>query len=211
MQKIWLNCKIKFSFFVLLITFSLFITACTTAKNVTSIDSIGKNDVLIVGKIILEPSLSKDELKTPYSLPMYTIYGKSGNINIYFQDTLTSLTKLEVGMKESINSISTEFDKTFFIKIKRKPIYLYYGYIIMGYDSDLTDSFIFHYLPAGWKLNISDQDKAIYIGTIKYTRDEFFRIKKLEVIDEYDTIVKEYEAKFGTKLPLKKSILLPIE
>lgn len=212
MQKIQLNYKSKVLLIILYLTLSSFVIACATAKSVSSVKSLGKNDVLLVGKVILEPPLSKDEMKTPYSLPLLTMYGKSGEINIYFQDKLTPLNNLEVGMKESLNSISSEFNKTFFVKMDKKPhYYLYYGYIIMGIDTDLPNDYIFHYLPLGMKININDQDKAIYIGTIKYTRDEFFRITKLEVIDEYDTVVKEYQAKYGATLPLKKSLIQPIE
>lgn len=211
MLKRQLNYKNRVSALIVLYLIPCMVLAgCASSDGVSSFRSIGKNDVLVVGKVLLEPPLSKDEMKTPYSLPMHSLYGKSGNINLYFKDTLTQLEKIEVGIKEARNSIGAAFGELFFVKMKRKSVYFYYSYIIMGTDVGLPESLLFNYLPAGWKLAINDEDKAVYIGTIKYTRDEFFRITKVEIIDEYDTALKDYYAKFGTTLPLKKSLLEPM-
>jgi len=50
-------------------------------------------------------------------------------------------------------------------------------------------------------------DKAVYIGTVRYTRDEFFEIKKVAIVDDYERANSEFRKKFGTKIALRKALL----
>lgn len=138
-----------------------------------------------------------------------TIMGFAGNIYLYYSKQLKPIKDLEIGFKEVSNSIKTENGKCFFVKFKNQPLYFYYGFILMNIDTDTGDG-IYAYLPAGWVVNQQSNAKAIYIGTIKYTRDEFFRITKVEVIDEFDTVSKEFYEKYGTTIQLAKSLLKSI-
>jgi hypothetical protein len=47
----------------------------------------------------------------------------------------------------------------------------------------------------------------VYIGTLRYHRDEFFEISRVVVVDEYAQANAEFVKKFGTRYPLRKVLL----
>ncbi len=62
------------------------------------------------------------------------------------------------------------------------------------------------YFPGGLKVSIQSGDKAVYIGTIRYHRDEFFNITKTRIVDDYGRANAEFKKQFGTKVALRKSL-----
>lgn len=197
---------INLQLFVILVCSTLLINiSCATRGSVSSLSSLGKNDVLIVGKVIVDPKIQSWEIDMPWTT---FGYGKS-KIALYCQNSLKPIESLEIDMKKRRDSIFADRDKTFFIRSTKEPFYILFSYIAMKiYDDGYTE---YAYLPGGWKVDVTDSCKAIYIGTIKYTRDEFFRIIKTEVIDEYDVISEQYYKKFGNSVTLKKSLLSEIK
>jgi len=202
MQKIQLNYNKIFS--IVLVIFISVLLSCVSSQNITSLSSLREDDILLVGKVIIDPPLEPHEYRK-----MITIYGASGYIYLHYSNQSKSIKDLDIGFKQVANSIKTENGKTFFIKFKNQPLYFYYGFIMMDIDTDTGDG-IYAYLPAGWVVNPQSNDKAIYIGTLKYTRDEFFRITKVQMIDEFDEVSKEFYTKYGNSIKLKKSLLTPM-
>lgn len=199
MQKIRLNSN-RYFIILLIVLVTCFIS-CVTGQDVSSLSNIGDDKIVLVGKVILEPALNPNEYRK-----LITMKGTAGNIYLHYSYILKQINSLDIGFDQVSNSIKTDNGKTFYVKFKRKPIYFYYGFILMDINEDNGEG-IYAYLPAEWVVDPKSEEKAIYIGTIKYTRDEFFRITKVEIIDEYDTVSKEFYAKYGNSIPLKKSLL----
>ncbi|NMB66201.1 MAG: hypothetical protein GYA16_15150 [Spirochaetes bacterium] len=199
MQKIQLNCKNIFVITLFILISGLI--SCVSSQNVSSVSSLRENDVLLVGKVIIDPPLQSHEYRN-----IITIQGSTGYIYLYYSNQLKPIKDLEIGFKQVANSIKTENGKSFFVKFNNQPLYFYYGFIMMDFNTD-TGEGVYAYLPAGWVVYPQSKDKAIYIGTIKYTRDEFFRITKVEIIDEFDSVSKEFYEKYGNTIKLKKSLL----
>ena len=63
------------------------------------------------------------------------------------------------------------------------------------------------YLPGGLKIDIRPCDRAVYIGTIRYYRNEYFDITKAEINDDFSKENAAFKKKFGSKFPLKKRIV----
>jgi hypothetical protein len=61
-------------------------------------------------------------------------------------------------------------------------------------------------LPSGYRIDLRPGDRAVYIGTIKYHRDEFFSTDKIEVIDEYKNELAAFRSRFGNTIKLRKAI-----
>lgn len=57
---------------------------------------------------------------------------------------------------------------------------------------------------------VRPEDKAVYIGTIRYHRDIFFGTEKVEIVDEYAEAQSEYRRKFGVGLVLRKALVQPV-
>ncbi|MCX8124590.1 MAG: hypothetical protein N3F66_10565 [Spirochaetes bacterium] len=199
MQKILLDYKIYY--ILVLILFIAVMLSCTSGQNVSSLSNLDKDDVILVGKVILDPPLHPNEYTK-----IISIKGSTGYVYLYYSTKVKPIESLDIGLSQISNSIKTENAKTFYVKFKNQPLYFYYGFVLMDIDTDSgNDSYA--YLPAGWVVNPQSNDKAVYIGTIKYYRDEFFRITKVDIIDEYDNVSKEFYEKYGNTIPLKKSLL----
>ncbi len=101
--------------------------------------------------------------------------------------------------------IEARLEQPFFAVLPAEPIY-YMGSFVFLDDQDIShiEKAI---LPGGLKVDIKPTDRAIYIGTIRYYRDEFFEILDCRVIDEYSEANEQFKARFGSKVPLKKTLL----
>ena len=56
-------------------------------------------------------------------------------------------------------------------------------------------------------MEVRPGDIAIYIGTIHYHRDEFWKITSVEVEDDYERVIAECLKKWGPSAVLRKSLL----
>jgi molybdopterin synthase catalytic subunit len=57
------------------------------------------------------------------------------------------------------------------------------------------------------KVSIKPGDKAVYVGTVQYHRNEFFEVTKVTIVDDYDHANAEFKKKFGARYPLHKALL----
>jgi len=62
------------------------------------------------------------------------------------------------------------------------------------------------YFPAGFKVDVRPADRAVYIGTLRYRRNEFFQFTKRDVVDDYERANAEFRKKFGSRYALRKSL-----
>ena len=59
-------------------------------------------------------------------------------------------------------------------------------------------------------VDIQPNDQAVYIGTLRYHRDEFFTTKKVEVLDRFAQANTAFTEKFGRDVTLRKSLAVPL-
>jgi len=204
---------IRYLFYGVLFCLVLSFVACAGAPLpiADSLSLVEPQETIVVGKIILEPPLEtvEQDLKT-------VKMGKSGlMINPYakrFVNKVFLLTDKEMrnlhnpSPRDYRNRIEAELGEIFYVRAPNNPIYVIGTEIIMGFGSSGVKKAS---LPAGYKINIKKADKAVYIGTIKYYRDEFFDIQKIELLDEYTECKTAFKKKFGDQVALRKSIVLP--
>ncbi len=60
---------------------------------------------------------------------------------------------------------------------------------------------------------ISDRldDRAVYVGTVRYHRDDYNTITKTEVINDYARVNKAFVAKYGAGLKLRNARPEPVK
>jgi hypothetical protein len=63
--------------------------------------------------------------------------------------------------------------------------------------------------PGKLRVALKPGDRAVYIGTLRYYRDEFFEITRVAVVDEYGAANAEFANKFGSGVPLRKALMAP--
>jgi hypothetical protein len=63
------------------------------------------------------------------------------------------------------------------------------------------------YFPGGLHVAVKPGDRGVYIGTLRYHRDEFFEITRVTVVDDYREASAEFAGKFGRGAALRKALM----
>jgi hypothetical protein len=59
-------------------------------------------------------------------------------------------------------------------------------------------------LPGGLKYEIQASDRAIYIGTFRYHRDDYNAITKVDLVNEFDKANQAFTERFGNVVKLRR-------
>jgi hypothetical protein len=62
-----------------------------------------------------------------------------------------------------------------------------------------------------FRVDIRPGDRAVYIGTIQYYRDEFFSTEKVVVKDDYAAANAEFQRRFGRGVTLRRALAVPVQ
>ena len=185
----------------LLLSLLLTITACTFTPGIKPINNaadLKSDEILIVGKIRLVPKFDPTE----QSLPTMMINRELVEEKLFLaiDDELKPIEGYASysGLRKVA---SVPFNKTFMVAAKRTDPMIFSGAFFIVGSGQGPDNY---YLPGGLKLNYSKKDKAIYIGTIEFHRNDYDEITKVKLIDEYTQANKVFTKIHGKKLSLKK-------
>lgn len=161
---------------------------------------VGAGETIVVGRFELVPPLGKDEQK----IEALNSGQFENKIFVIADDNYRTL-KGEPTNADFNGRIEATLEKTFFARSSDRPFYILGGmvWLELGRGSGRA------YLPGGLRVPLRPGDKAVYIGTVRYTRDEFFEIKKVAIVDDYERANSEFRKKFGTKIALRKALLTP--
>jgi len=166
---------------------------------VESLADVGADQAVIVGRVELLPPLAKDEQNLK---------------NMIGTDMLRNKVLLITGEKWRRMSAAPEradyegrieapLEQTFFVRADNRPFYILVGELWLS-AADKA------YFPAGFRVDVRPADKAVYIGTLRYRRDEFFQFTRRDVVDDYERANAEFRKKFGTRYALRKSLAAPV-
>lgn len=187
-------------------------------EDVTSSKQIRSDQIIVVGKIELVPPLREME-QVLSSQDM--VAGFKDKALILIDDEKYDMADLSSRSSRAASSVKLE--ETFFIPVDRdKDGSAYYsGGIIVVNDYPLTGTRFFgvfgmvsamradHFDLAGKvRFGSKQSDRAIYIGTIRYHRDEFNAITRIEVLDQYSQAKKQMAKTLKEDLPLVKAKLV---
>lgn len=169
---------------------------------ISSFSDLGKNETVVVGRVELVPPLGEHDQRIRG-------IGTKRFKNKMFMIVDTEYRELteEPGRKDFKGRIDATYGDDFMVRSGDEPFFVIAGmmYLSMGYGPPDPA-----YFPGGFKAEIRPGDKAVYIGTIRYHRNEFFEITKVEVVDEFDRANAEFTTEFGTQHPLRKALLKPV-
>lgn len=180
----------------LLVLIGTAIAACTYAPP----GPVGKplnSEVYIVGRVELAPPLAENEQE------LKTI--GSGRLRqrgyLFLSDRILDLTAL--GMSAGRHAVLVDMNKDFVVKRKAFDEMYYSGVQIWmqsaGHGIDQLN------LPGGAVFNLRSGDKAVYIGTLRYHRDIYNTITKVEYVDDYVRAVKYFHKETAqTGMTLRK-------
>jgi hypothetical protein len=171
-------------------------------KPITSFKKLGANETVVVGRVELVPPLHEHDqrLRGPMS-------GRFANkMFMMIDDEHWELTE-EPGFGDFKGRIDARFGEEFIVRSSNRPFYIIAGMMYLSLGHGVPDQ---AYFPGGLKADIKPGDKAVYIGTIRYHRNEFFEVTDAEIIDDYDRVNAEFKMQFGDQHPLRKALLTPV-
>ena len=178
--------------------------ACAPAPRapLTSLDSLGRDEVVLVGRVEIVPPLRKGEQKI------------GGNVIGNFKDRLYLMADdkpralpQDPRVADYAGRIEAPLGATFFVRSKAEPFYVNGGILFLEFTGASQQRI---YFPGGLRVEIKPGDRAVYIGTLRYTRDEFFDIKRTQIVDEHREASKEFAATFGAGAVLRKALMTPV-
>ncbi|GMT49400.1 MAG: hypothetical protein IEMM0008_0939 [bacterium] len=205
---------------------------------VKDIKNMKNNEMVVVGRIELDPPLKPGEQIIPtlnnkkYKAQNDFLFKDIAMMNINYKKLssprdIAIVSSTRDPMNELYNfkhGINAKLEKTFYVKSENKSFYIIESFIIIEMSNKKVGTTYIRrrnyteqipiikttienlVLPGGYKVNTQDGDKAIYIGTLKYTRDEFNQIINSKIIDNYKKENMKFVKKFGTKYKLRKSL-----
>ena len=179
--------------------------ACVGAARepVDSLSGLGDGETVVVGRIELVPPLRKNEQKLK---GLGT--GRFENKIFLITDEHYRVLTEEPGMDDYAGRIEATFGKNFFVGSDSKPFYILGGMMYLDLGGPEMNR---AYFPGGLRVSLKPRDKAVYIGTVKYYRNEFFEIKKVVIVDDYERANAEFKKKYGARYSLRKALLTPVK
>ncbi|MBW3567944.1 MAG: hypothetical protein KY410_08325 [Proteobacteria bacterium] len=174
---------------------------CVPASSIKPVDSLaelGAGDVLIVGKIELDPPLAPDEQALREGYEEYR-----NAVMLITDDELRDAGDLAYGDLSSRMQVT--FGEAFFVSHEAAPFHILKGWVVMNLEPGGSAP-----LYGIFRVDVRPDDKAIYIGTIRYHRDDFFGTEKVVIKDDYATAQAEFRRKFGDAVKLRKALVTPI-
>ena len=191
-----------------LLVSALLLTGCGTLyKDANSLSELTPDTVILVGKIEMLPKVEVKEediqLGTFDPFNVRDIYRNRAILHLSDKATATEPTN---------EAFNPRLDETYFFRVPKDKRYLVYGSVFTYYKVAVINKYQTEshtneiVIPAPIELDIKPTDKAIYVGTWRYHRDEFNEVNKAEIIDQYTTALAEFRKKFGADATLRKSL-----
>lgn len=158
---------------------------------------LGPDNVILVGKFSLDPEVSDEEMSRSKAINLVAMM--TGKEPVPVNPNALKMSDLN-------NHIRTHWDETFMLVASREARYLRGGTLRMdgGANSNI-------WLPGGFVYQVPEGVNAIYIGNLRYTRDDFFSIEKVTVIDEYEAAQNEFRARYGEDAVLTRALWEPVQ
>lgn len=193
--------QIRFAVAYLLMLGALSACAGAAREPVDSLSELTGGETIIVGRIDLVPPLLKGEQK----MSMRDLNSSSfeNKILLFTDEHYRELTK-EPELADYTGRIEAILEKNFFVRSSNKPFFIVGGVLYMELGTSRAGKI---YFPGGLKVSIKPGDKAVYIGTVQYHRNEFFEVTKVSIVDDYEPTNAEFKKKFGNKISLHKTLL----
>lgn len=179
---------------------AVLLSACVppAMEKATTAPDAGKT--IIVAKVELIPPLQKAEQKFAWNVVGMDEFKNS--VLFLPSDKYRRLEK-EPSLLDYKKRFQLKLGETNYTLSDNKSFYVLTGMIMLA-SGEMVEHL---YLPAGFKVDIRKGDQAVYLGTIRYYRDEFSGITKVEVIDDYKREYRKFRQKFGRHIKLKKRLV----
>lgn len=191
---------------------ALLLVACVPATRIKPVENAAEvpaGQTLLVGRIELDPPLAPGEQK------LSERYAELDRVAlVILGDEPREMDRLSLG--DLSQRINAPFGKHFFVAHPSQPFYILKSWVVMYAKIEVRSGN--SVMPADtnaplhgmFRVDVRPADQAVYIGTIRYHRDEFFSTTRVEVRDDYAAAQAEFQRRFGKGMNLRKSLAQPV-
>ncbi len=179
------------------------LAGCFTGRTVVdSLAQVAPGEAVLVGRIELAPPLAGGEQQLKG-------LGTSGMKNraVFITDDHWRDLPGDLSMSDYRGYVGGEFGQTFYVAVPTKPLYVLRGIMYIFLTGTRQEQ---AWLPGGLKVDVKPGDKAVYMGTIRYHRNEFMDITKVEIKDNFGAESAAFKKKFGDSTVLRKRLAVVI-
>jgi hypothetical protein len=187
----------------LLILFCLALQACALPQPLPPATDLkpGASEVVVIGKIELVPPINPEFEQRRY----WNVLGEERMLTHLLMATggeNRPIKTSEFDGSDFQNSLEVEWGVPFMVKAPRRQTFLNGGviYLDVRYQERL-------WFPGGYYFDVPGDARAVYIGTLRYHRNDFNSITKVEVIDERQDIAAVLKTTGGSPLQVRPSLL----
>ena len=168
-------------------------------KPASSFAELGRDETIVVGRVEFVPPLSEHDqrLRGPMSKKF------RNKVFLMAEPEYRELTE-EPGFGDFKGRIDATLGEEFAVRSRSEPFFIIAGVMYLSLGHGMPD---LAYFPGGLKAAIRPGDRAVYIGTIRYHRNEFFEISSIEITDDFERVQAEFRRRFGDQHPLRKALL----
>ncbi len=183
---------------------SMLFSGCAYRKTLDDISTVNSaNDVIVVGRIEIEPKIEKQDVSVKMAIGGGDLYR---TFVLRIRNDISETTDY-LNDRENMAVVYT--DEDFYVPFDRsEPVRIFGGwfYTQLSGGAGVSRSTVLYHMVGGLKAEYSKNAKAIYIGTIKFKRDEFFNLKAISFSqDDFTSAQARFKSKFGTKMHLEKA------
>lgn len=197
--------RLQFYFLIiLLIVMQIGLSSCfKITPEFTEFSKLKNGEIVLVGRIEVDPPKAKPDEDIEEYPEYYNLFFSS--LNDKYIETETRGDR--ANNRNDLNKLewfNRYFGKTFTAVTKFRPVYIN----PLGLTLELggEDKHYEHiYLPP-LKVEYKKGDRAVYMGTVRFHRNKFWDVEKVEIIDDYKREKREFEKKFGKKFRLVKRL-----
>jgi hypothetical protein len=160
---------------------------------------VGPSEVVVVGKIELVPPLDPLEQRT-----YWNVLGDKRFLSHVFVATGSSykpVTTSRLDGAEFQSSLEVEWGVPFMVKAPRQRTFL--NGAVLHLDIREQDRLWF---PGGFYFDVPKDAAAVYIGTLRYFRNDFNSITRVEIVDERKDIASVLKTA-GSPAEVRPSLL----
>ena len=190
----------------------LLLPACVPDSSIRPVDTlsaVSAGETVLVGRVELHPALKPGEQVLGDSYKEF-----ENEALLIVGDELRPVPEFD--RDDLSQRINAPFGRPFFVSLPAKPFYILKGWVIMhakvevvGPNTVLPDPAA--PLEGAFRVDLKPGDRAVYIGTLHYYRDEFFSTEKVVVKDDYAAANQEFQRRFGKDAVLRKALAVPVE
>jgi hypothetical protein len=164
---------------------------------------LSANEAVLIGRIEMVPPLQKGEQK------LQGLFVEDMRNRAYFlTDDHWREVQGEASLSDYQGHVGEEFGKTFAVAVPTQPLYVLKGIMYLHFTNNRWEQ---AWLPGGLKVDVQAGDKAVYMGTVRYHRNEFMDITKVEIVDDFDRERAAFAKKFGARTVLRKKLATAVK